>query len=73
MELDMEEINERMDKTTGKLDVLGGNHDLVKKKLSRMASIIEGFFYRRNLHLNIAAVSALDWRDKKFHWSRFML
>ena len=44
MELDMEEINERMDKTTGKLDVLGGNHDLVKRKLSKMASIIEGFF-----------------------------
>ena len=39
----MEEINERMDKTKGKLDVLGGNHDGVKKKLSRMASIIEGF------------------------------
>ena len=39
----MEEINERMDKTKGKLDVLGGNHDQVKRKLSRMASIIEGF------------------------------
>ena len=44
MELDMEEINERMDKTMGKLEVLGGNHDMVKRKLSRMASIIEGFF-----------------------------
>ena len=42
MELDMEEIKERMDKSGGKLQVLEGNHDMIKRRLSKMASIIEG-------------------------------
>ena len=45
LELDMEEVNERMDKTGGKLQVLEGNHDMIKRKLSRMASVIEGSSY----------------------------
>ena len=44
MELDTDELKERMEKTNGKLQVLGGNHDMIKRKLSRMASIIEGSF-----------------------------
>ena len=42
MDMDMEEIMERIDKANGKLKVLGSNHDMIKKKLVKMASIITG-------------------------------
>ena len=42
MDLDMEEVTERIDKSTGKLKVLESNHNMIKKKLSLMASIITG-------------------------------
>ena len=42
MDLDMEDVMERMDNANGKLHVLDSNHDMIKKKLSKMASIITG-------------------------------
>ena len=42
MDLDMEEVTERFDKATGKLKGLESNHNMIKKKLSLMASIITG-------------------------------
>ena len=38
----MEEVTERFDKATGKLNGLESNHNMIKKKLSLMASIITG-------------------------------
>ena len=38
----MEEVTERFDKATGKLKGLESNHNMIKKKLSLMASIITG-------------------------------
>ena len=45
MDLDMEEIDERMEKASGSLKTLEGNHDMIKKKLSKMASTIIGKFF----------------------------
>ena len=42
MELDIEEAHERMDKAVGKLTALETNHDLIKRKLVFMASILSG-------------------------------
>ena len=42
MDMDMEEIMERIDKANGKLKVLGVNHDMIKKKLIKMATTITG-------------------------------
>ena len=45
MDLDMEEVDERITKASGSLKALEGNHDMIKKKLSKMASTIIGRFY----------------------------
>ena len=64
MELDMEEIKERMDKTGGKLQVLEGNHDMIKRKLSRMASIIEG---------SLSCISLFKFSAVIHHCTQFQL
>ena len=43
----MEEVTERFDKATGKLKGLESNHNMIKKKLSLMASIITGQKHRK--------------------------
>ena len=42
MDLDMDEVMERIEKANGKLKALESNHDMIKKKLAKMASIITG-------------------------------
>ena len=41
----MEEVDERITKASGSLKALEGNHYMIKKKLSKMASTIIGRFY----------------------------
>ena len=42
MDLDMDEVLERIEKANGKLKNLESNHDMIKKKLAKMATIITG-------------------------------
>ena len=45
MDLDMDEVLERIEKANGKLKNLESNHDMIKKKLAKMATIITGMSF----------------------------
>ena len=55
MDLDMDEVLERIEKANGKLKNLESNHDMIKKKLAKMATIITGksFPYTHSFSLEL--------------------